>query len=281
MQDSKEEKGRTKKILAGWEALLQSNATSSNSSLRAADEAELTIGQSPVPPLLNEKSEIPQPVVPKRPSRTKKRQEDALNTPPPSPQEHFRRHVEPLAKEPSQPQVARPPTPIDSTLGSNYASVEYVQSQLVDVKAEIESLKVKLAQRDNEIVALRKQLNEAATQYRQAIDDIKRGREERDRLKEQVDRLRTELEDETRVRQNLEEDVGRRLARERELSEEMRRMEEAQRVRVPVVMAEPPRLEGKERRRSRTKETHIHIHDRPSSDLRWSFGLGSSAKKKK
>jgi chromosome segregation ATPase len=109
-------------------------------------------------------------------------------------------------------------------MGNSRASIDDVRSQLVVVKDELKTLQEKLAERDVDIKAIRGQLDQMMEMYEQAILDISKSAEEKDALKDQIQRLRSAWTAERDARKALEEKIDVRVDKERQLQAKLRRM---------------------------------------------------------
>jgi len=131
-------------------------------------------------------------------------------------------------------------------LGISRASIDDVRSQLVEVRDEVKSLQEKLAERDLEIKDIRTQLDKMMEMYEQAILDVDKTTNEKDELKDQVQRLRTAWAAEREARKLLEEEMESRLDKERHLQARIRRMSAQDSLNV-LARARTPRMDGEEK----------------------------------
>lgn len=158
-------------------------------------------------------------------------------------------------------------------LGNSRASIDDVRSQLVEVKDELKSLQEKLAERDLEIKGIRTQLDQMMEKYEQAIVDAEKTANEKDELKDQVQRLRSAWTAERDARKALEEEIEVRLDKERQLQARIRRMSAQDSLSV-LARARRPVADGDQRSRAMDRNRRGTVN---GSSLRGSFPFNQSS----
>jgi len=250
---------------------------SSSASIQEASQAASIIDSSPIPTSPVEKGSTPNSV---EHGTAFKSSQKTPDTPPASPQYSFPGgRTQQLAVETRQQRYNRPQTPMDFTfqsmgfaMGNTRASIDDVRSQLAVVKDELKTLQEKLAERDSEIKSIRGQLDQMMQLYEQAILDINKSADEKDALRDQVQRLRGAWTAERDARKALEEEIDLRIDKERQLQARIRRMSAQDslsvlaRARRPVVDGERPKAVDRSRR-----------GNLPSPSLRGSFPFNQSS----
>jgi chromosome segregation ATPase len=151
------------------------------------------------------------------------------------------------------------------------------------------ALKAQVHQSDQEISTLSEQLKSAVSKYEDAILDVQKAQKEKDDLRDQVERLRSELREERKTREDLEAEIDRKRTRERTLHDMMDVMraeaDNARRVMGVAQRSEAERPE--EQRTARRERSHRHrsitinIQGGSSSDVKSIFPSSSSSKKGK
>ena len=112
-------------------------------------------------------------------------------------------------ENPSTLDTMLPLTPRDSAITGSIrhrdpptskAEVTALQNEISDIKLEVEALKERLRIRNDEFEALHKGLKDAEHRYDEAIVDMRKSSEEKQKLEEMVGRLRRELNKTRNVR---------------------------------------------------------------------------------
>jgi chromosome segregation ATPase len=169
------------------------------------------------------------------------------------------------------------PTPEESGLSKfvsitndSSSSFSDLENELSSVKEEIRSLRSDLNDRDAAIVSLRWDHDEAVKRYDKAILNLQMSEREKNSLRDQVQRLRTELSQEREMRAGLEADIETRVKKEARLLDMLAKRAETEegmiiesRERARTI---EPQMSTRGRRERRTKaSTIINIHARPES----------------
>lgn len=237
----------------------QKKEESSLTSVQEASQAASIINSSPIPTSPVEKGSTPTKLVEHVTASVPHQQ--PLDTPPASPQSSLPDgRMQQLAAEARQQRYNRPQTPMDFTfqsmgftMGNSRASIDDVRSQLVVVKDELKTLQEKLAERDLDIKSIRTQLDQMMERYEQTILDISKSTDEKDALRDQVQRLRSTWTAEREARKALEEEIDLRVDKERQLQAKIRRMSAQDslsvlaRARRPAVDGERPKAVDRRR----------------------------------
>lgn len=186
-----------------------------------ASKAASVIQSSPVPT---------SPVESTPPNNMKPRQQ-IPDTPPASPRSSVPSgRIGQLVGETKQ-RYDRPQTPMDFTfqsmgfgMGSSRASLDDIRSQLAEVRQELKTMQEKLAEQDLEIKSIRSRLDQMIEMYERSIVDAGKTAKEKDELQDQVQRLSSAWREERQARQELEEEIEMRVAKERQLQAKLKRM---------------------------------------------------------
>jgi len=214
-------------------------------------------------------------------------------------------------ENPPIPETILPLTPQDSTITvssqhrnppTSEADVTALRNEISGIKIEVEGLKEQLGIRNKEFEALNKRLRDTEDRYEKAIIDMRKSREEKQKLEDIVGRLRREL-DVTKTAKDVAQ--AQLTTRQRELFDaletlrviEERRIEEARRVEAGVredeLRADASRRVGDEaarrmneqrlieearrdgrregRRERRRSNVTLVVNERPKSSVAWSL----------
>ncbi|PVH80642.1 hypothetical protein DL98DRAFT_188599 [Cadophora sp. DSE1049] len=258
--------------------------------IQRAKEAAAAIERSPTAPRQSRKtqSDTERPTVPARPSKQRYRK-DSEPTLPASPQEGFYRHRgRGVGTGIGASHSHRPLTP--ETFGD--ISVDNLRAELGAVKTEIVSLNERLSQRNDDIQALGRRLNELKERYDEAILDLQRSQVEKDELRDQVERLRSELREERSARREMENELEEKQGRVRELNEMLVRVSEeaaerarrsvldaeAELARITVRSVETVGENVREKKRTSKRHVHVLIEETPQSSVGSIFPFSKSSK---
>lgn len=270
-------------------AVIQPNESASTLRVK---EAEALILSSPVP----EPPEVPQRPARYRTERTPPPQQE--QTPPSSPQDAFHlQRGERAETQIPQRQQERLLTPENSTLSTNFSSINESSTPLHDIRAqvsklesEVESLRTEVGARREAEISLRNDLDEANRKRDQILSDLQASRQEKDHWQDTAERLRRQLTQERETITRLEEDIHAGIKREvelRDMLERRMRIEEsmpaAERKLVETQGANAPRVEEQPRgQRSERKraQINIHVHEKSESRVSWDSKFSSKDKKK-
>jgi myosin heavy subunit len=273
---------RIKKLAPKFERDTRTRLNDSAGTLRGR-EAEAHITQCP---LLESPTSLPE--VPRRPTRYRTPPQQQKQTLPSSTQDaSHQRQGERSSTPTPRRQLKGPPTPENSTLSTNFysinestASLQDVQAKLSNLEIEVQSLESKLEDRVQAQESLRNSLEEAIQKYDDAISDLRKSRREKDQLQNEVDRLRKELKQERAERRELEDGIASGIRREKELREMLKRLTKLEETvhaggRRNIEAQEVNNVTlSMERRRSQV------VYERYESRVSWSRNFSSQDKKK-